>query len=294
MDTVSVGFSSTLGALFSLALDRLRYSHMYSTMGLLGILISMKGPGFAILKVLNVVPITIVTTGLYILNDVYDLEIDRISHPERALPSGDISQKAAKIASSVLMIGGTGTAFAINPNSGILIGTIAIFGVLYSVPPIRLRRFPVVPSMIIGFFVFLSFLAGYTSLGAPIEAEIILGGMLLWAMFIGCSLAKDLGDVQGDKSAGVNTLPTLLGFDKGFRITSIMVYSAFAFPIILIFVLDLPLFFIPLIAFLLLVEIFVLERFRNTRGEPESDRWYGLAFAQFVLVQISLIFAALV
>jgi 4-hydroxybenzoate polyprenyltransferase len=294
MDAVSLGFTATIRPLVSLAIDRLKYSHMYTTMGLLGILVSAQGSGLTILQVLHVLPITIVTTGLYILNDVFDIEIDRISHSDRALPRGDVSERAAIIAGSSLIVIGTAAAFYLDMLAGFLVGAIGLFGVLYSVPPFRLRKFPVVPSVIIGFFVFLAFLAGYSYFKENIPSVIFLGVMLLWAMFVGCSSAKDLGDVEGDQKAGVSTLPTMLGFEKGFRITSVLVYSAFLFPIIFIILLDFPRILIVPILIFLITEIYVMEKFGRMHEEPKARKWYGAAFGQFILVQVTLLVGALV
>lgn len=294
MDVVSLRFASTVRPLLSLAVDRLKFSHMYTTMGLLGILVSTQETGLTILHVLYVLPITIVTTGLYILNDVFDIEIDRISHSDRALPRGDVSMRAAIVAGAFLIVVGTVAAFYLEVLAGFLVGTIGLFGVLYSVPPFRLRRFPVVPNVIIGFFVFLAFLAGYSYFETNIPSVVLLGAILLWAMFVGCSSAKDLGDVEGDEKAGVMTLPTMLGFGRGFRITSLLVYSAFSFPIIFVILLDFPkILIVPIVVFLI-TEIYVLEKFGRMHEEPEARKWYGAAFGQFVFVQVTLLVGALI
>jgi len=290
----SVGVSSSLFHLSSLALDRLKFSHMYTTMGIVGIFIAARGAGLPISHILPVLTITITTTGLYILNDVFDLEIDRISHPERALPRGLISTRQATAAAVLLMAMGSAVAFWVNTTSGLFVGVIAIFGILYSAPPVRLRRFPVIPNAIIGLFVFLSFMAGTTFWGSQVTGELVLGGLLLWATFLCASNAKDLSDLEGDEGQGVKTLPLIFGEDQGFIITSMIVYSAFVFPIIFIILFDLNLIFIaPIIAFMLL-EVYCLRRFWRIRETDEGMKWFGIGFAQFVAVQITLMIAALV
>lgn len=56
--------------------------------------------------------------GGVVLNDVFDLKIDRIERPERPIPKGVISQKSAAIFGSVLLLIGIALAFAVNNLSG--------------------------------------------------------------------------------------------------------------------------------------------------------------------------------
>lgn len=244
------------------------------------------------MHVLAVLSVTITTTGLYLINDVFDLEIDKISHPERALPQGLVSTSQASAAAVLMMVCGITFAFWINPTSGFLVATIALFGILYSVPPVRLRKFPVVPSAIIGLFVFLSFLSGTFFWYGPITGKLVFGGLWLWAMFLCCSMAKDLGDIEGDKVDGVQSLPLIVNEELAFKITSTIVCSAFLFPIIFILLFGLHLAFIAPILVFLVLEAYCQTKMYRTRGTTKFVRWFELGFLQFVGTQITLMVGA--
>jgi len=278
--------------LASLAVERLKYSHMYTTMGLLGVLIAARGGSLPVLHVLPVLLITVTTTGLYMLNDVFDIEIDRVSHPERALPRGAVSAKVATVAALLLMCVGTILAFSVGVASGGLIAVIVLFGILYSAPPVRLRRFPVIPSAIIGLFVFLSFLAGTSFWQGTITGKLAFGALLLWAMFLCASTAKDLGDIQGDKVDGVKSLPLVFGLEGGFAVTAIVVCTAFIFPIIFLLLFDLNLAVLAPIVLFFLLEVHCLRKMHETRLTPEMHVWWERGFAPFVAVQAVLMLAA--
>lgn len=284
---------AALFPLASLAVERLKYSHMYTTMGLLGVFLAARGGSLPAIRVLPVIVITITTTGLYMLNDVFDIEIDKVSHPERALPRGLVSAGQTTVAAVLLMCVGTILAFSFSITSGGLVALIMLFGVLYSAPPVRLRRFPVLPSAIIGFFVFLSFLAGASFWQGAITGKLVFGALLLWAMFLCASTAKDLGDIQGDNVDGVKSLPLILGFEGAFRVTAAVVSTAFLFPALFLLLFDLSLAFLAPIVLFFLLEIHCLMKMYQTRLTPEMHMWWERGFGPFVGVQISLMLAAL-
>jgi 4-hydroxybenzoate polyprenyltransferase len=69
--------------------------------------------------------------GGVVLNDVFDLEIDRLERPERPIPSGLISKRSATIFGLILLLLGILLAFLINPISGTLATILALTIILY-------------------------------------------------------------------------------------------------------------------------------------------------------------------
>lgn len=66
-----------------------------------------------------------------ILNDVFDLPIDRVERPERPLPSGLIAVKAASLFGASLMFIGVALAFLVHPLAGSLALALALAILLY-------------------------------------------------------------------------------------------------------------------------------------------------------------------
>ena len=58
--------------------------------------------------------------GGVVLNDVFDLEVDRIERPERPIPKGIVSQRNAAIFGAILLVIGVLLAFLVNNLSGIV------------------------------------------------------------------------------------------------------------------------------------------------------------------------------
>lgn len=76
------------------------------------------------------------TIGLYgggiVFNDVFDVDLDRIERPERAIPSGAISKKEATLLGIVLLFIGILAACAFSLRSGIIAFLILVFALVYN------------------------------------------------------------------------------------------------------------------------------------------------------------------
>lgn len=83
----------------------------------------------------GVLLLCISTVGLYgggiVFNDIFDLELDKIERPERAIPSGRISLQNAFIFGTMLLLIGIISAFLNNSLSGIIASLVAILALVY-------------------------------------------------------------------------------------------------------------------------------------------------------------------
>lgn len=69
--------------------------------------------------------------GGVVLNDVFDVEVDKIERPERSLPSGLIPLRSAAFFGAILLLIGIALAFLVNNLSGIIAILLAFSIVLY-------------------------------------------------------------------------------------------------------------------------------------------------------------------
>jgi UbiA prenyltransferase family len=87
------------------------------------------------LNLFGVTLLCISTIGLYgggiVFNDIFDLELDKIERPERAIPSGKVSLKNAWIFGSLLLVVGIVAAFLNDSLSGIIAFLIAFSALVY-------------------------------------------------------------------------------------------------------------------------------------------------------------------
>jgi 4-hydroxybenzoate polyprenyltransferase len=160
-----------------------------------------------------------------IINDIYDVNCDKISNKNRPLVVGALSKEEYLKVGLVYLVFALLFALSINDIAfrGILIFIALYF--IYSVPPFRLKRFFPLSSIIIAVQAILAFLLGYLFLEVP-GASMEVPAKILWLLFFAFLLAssvKDLKDIEGDKVSDSYTLPVILGEANAKKIIGISV-----------------------------------------------------------------------
>lgn len=152
-----------------------------------------------------------------VLNQIFDLPIDRINKPARPLPSKRVAPAAAGRFCVLLYATSLILAYGIQPAGRPEVFWIVAFTALltwaYSSPPLRLRRSwwlaPLVIAIPRGG---LLKVAGW-GVAAPVfsDSEPWILGALFFLFVLGAASTKDFADVEGDARAGVVTLPARFG-----------------------------------------------------------------------------------
>eukprot|EP00802_Teleaulax_amphioxeia_P008868 Tamp_08879.p1 GENE.Tamp_08879~~Tamp_08879.p1 ORF type:complete len:530 (-),score=73.40 Tamp_08879:672-2027(-) len=162
--------------------------------------------------------VNIYVTGL---NQVFDVEIDKINKPYLPIAAGQLSLPAAwAICVGALLLGTVPSIlfypFDKAPLLTVTVGS-ALLGTAYSAPPTRLKRFPLFAALCI-----IVVRGTLVNLGFYAHAAQALGGAMLPARawiasfffgLFGCviALVKDVPDVGGDRSFAIKTLSVRLG-----------------------------------------------------------------------------------
>jgi geranylgeranylglycerol-phosphate geranylgeranyltransferase len=169
------------------------------------------------------------------LNQIYDLEIDRINKPKRALPSGRLSRREAwtftRAAYGVALVlawlvapGGRHECFWI-----VVVAT--VITVLYSAPPFRTKRLGIWANLTIAIprGVLLK-VAGWSAVKTVVGTEPWFIGSVFGLFLLGASTTKDFADMEGDARGGCRTLPIIYGV----RRAAWMISPSFILPFIMI------------------------------------------------------------
>ena len=160
-----------------------------------------------------------------------ELEIDKISGKAKYRPTGRgiISLNEGKIFATILYVAAIACAFFIKPLFGVFICIIAFFGVFYTLPPIRAKRFFLVSNVWQGiargvlpiFSVFAIFGNPFTSLSVSLAS--VIG---VW--MVGAQASKDHGDdVKGDSRYGIQTFFVRLSENQGLYLMGVFMGTAF-------------------------------------------------------------------
>ncbi len=163
----------------------------------------------------------LITAAGNVINDYHDAAIDAINRPERPIPSGEISPRAAFLYAVLLFVAANiiGIVFAPLP----LVIIAVVNSVLLWEYASHLKVMPLLGNLAVSYLSASIFLFG----GALVGWEGVIANLPVAGASFGVILArelvKDAEDMPGDREQGARTLPILYGL----RIT-VLVSSAAA------------------------------------------------------------------
>jgi len=148
-----------------------------------------------------------------VINDYFDIEIDKINRPERPLPSGKIGIRAALIYSFILFTVGIIFAFFVNIYVLIIAIVNSIVEILYAW---KIKKTAFFGNLFVSYLVASLFIYGGLVTGNFI---IILPlALLAFLANMGREIFKTCEDVKGDRKMNANTLAVRFGVDTARRV----------------------------------------------------------------------------
>ena len=233
-----------------------------------------------------------------IINDVYDIEIDKINRPERPIPRGSISLKQAKE----------------------LFFLYLIIGIIFSLVNTLILSLPLINLALAFFFGFIAWVYakwgkksgffGNIIVGVSFSIGLVYGAYLntpiippyifyffitAFSLLVAREIIKGCEDIEGDKNHGVKTLAIKIGIKSSRNISVIFVLLAVMFFILPIFTTILNFFFFIVFMAIGLIEvgyIIVLMFTSDLRKEDLKKISLLLKIAMF-LGLIAFFFASL-
>ena len=153
------------------------------------------------------------------LNQIYDLDIDRVNKPKRPLPSGALSLREAWGFTVVTFVVAWALAFFADPNGRRECFWIVLFTSLlcwiYSAPPLWTKRRGMWANVTIAIprGVLLK-VAGWSTVKTIVGVEPWYIGAIFGLFLLGAASTKDFADIAGDKQGGCRTLPIEYGVKR--------------------------------------------------------------------------------
>ena len=177
----------------------------------------------------------VLNAGNNALNQIYDLEIDRVNKPKRPLTSGRLSVGQAWGFSVVTYLLALVLAWLVAPGGRHecfwLVAAAVIFTLLYSVPPFRTKRLGIWANITIAIprGVLLK-VAGWSSVKTIAGLEPWYIGAIFGLFLLGATTTKDFADMEGDRLGGCRTLPIQYGVKRA----AWMISPSFVVPFLMI------------------------------------------------------------
>lgn len=168
----------------------------------------------------------------YVINDIYDQEIDRINKPNSLLVGDKISEKQANSLFVILNIIGVGIGFylANTIQRPVFVSFFILISLLLYLYASSLKRILVVGNLLIAVLVAMSILIvpifdllptiTWQNQVVQTRTFLLILDFAIFAFFINWirEIVKDLLDIDGDKKGRINTLPIAIGRSRTLKI----------------------------------------------------------------------------
>jgi geranylgeranylglycerol-phosphate geranylgeranyltransferase len=159
--------------------------------------------------------VALITAAGNVINDYFDIEIDRVNRPDRPIPSGKVTLPAARAFAVTLFLAG----ILVCLKTSTLCIAIAVFNaLLLIVYAARLKRTPLVGNIAVSFLAASMFLFGGALDGVPGISRVMPFAAMTFFAMLARELVKDAEDVEGDRASGAATLPILQGIPFALRL----------------------------------------------------------------------------
>jgi geranylgeranylglycerol-phosphate geranylgeranyltransferase len=148
----------------------------------------------------------LITIGANVINDIFDIEIDRINKPERPLPAGQVSKSEALIIFIVSYLIAWLLAITVSIAMFIMAFISGLILIFYSY---KFKRVVLAGNFIVSLVSGLAFIYG----GMAVErvSGTIFPALFAFLYHFGREVIKDLQDVAGDSKKGADTLAVVYG-----------------------------------------------------------------------------------
>lgn len=195
-----------------------------SLSGVLGVII---GGGLCYPEMIMVfLAILVFCFGGFALNDYYDMEIDRIAHPERVLPSGKLSPRKAFIAGLTFLLLSPVISFFIN----YLCFSISLLAVALMLSYEKWFKYTPTGNFLIALLASLTFIFGGGAVGKT-EKPLFLSAIVFF-FILGREILMDIQDMEGDLKRKRKTLPIAVGRRRAKAIALLFIFIAISISIL--------------------------------------------------------------
>ena len=173
-----------------------------------------------------------------IINDIYDIEIDKINRPDRPIPSGAVSLKQAKIL--FILTFGIGVIisiihYLIFDLSGLNVILAVFFGLIGWLYAAWGKKQGFIGNIIVGISFSIGLIYGAVLNSLTIPPYIYYFFLTAFFLLLSREIVKGCEDIEGDKEEGVKTLAIKLGTKKSITFSLLFEVLAIIFFILPIF-----------------------------------------------------------
>ncbi|MDG7012379.1 MAG: UbiA family prenyltransferase [Nitrososphaerota archaeon] len=152
-----------------------------------------------------------------VVNDVYDVDVDRVNRPDRPLPSGSVSmQEANAISTATLVAGLACAALSLDLLALVVAAAYAFLSWLYNS---RGKKAGLWGNLIVASSLAIPFIyGGAVARGSLLGSLLLMMALTAFFSGVGREVVKAMADVEGDAKRDVNSLARRRGLATASRI----------------------------------------------------------------------------
>jgi homogentisate phytyltransferase/homogentisate geranylgeranyltransferase len=163
------------------------------------------------------------------INQITDVEIDRINKPYLPIAAGDLTLPQAKAIVAATTLVPLAMALTQGVAETLAVAAALAVGAVYSLPPTRLKRFPVVAALCISGVRSLAVNLGvYAHFAHRIDPPVIALCAFVLPFSFAIAVLKDVPDIEGDRRFSIRTFTVRLGPHRVKRIGLAALILAYA------------------------------------------------------------------
>jgi len=154
-----------------------------------------------------------------IINDYFDIEVDRVNSPHRPLPSGLILPTTAIAFAIVTTLIGLVASVFIGKVAVLLFIIFWLIGFLYNW---KLKVMGLLGNLLVSSSVAITTITGGIVVGEPWNKTVWILSMMVFLFDLGEEIAADAMDIEGDKKRNVKSIAILIGKKNALLISALL------------------------------------------------------------------------
>jgi geranylgeranylglycerol-phosphate geranylgeranyltransferase len=154
-----------------------------------------------------------------VLNDYFDLEVDKVNTPNRPLPAGIILPSEALLLTVISTLAGLTASFMMGVPAFILCAIFWVIGFLYNW---KFKEAGLLGNLMVSSSVAITFILGGMAVGDPWNKIVWNFALIGFFIDLGEEIAGDAMDIEGDKKRGSKSIAIVRGRNFALGISSLL------------------------------------------------------------------------
>lgn len=163
-----------------------------------------------------------ISSSAMIMNDFFDVEVDKVNAPHRPLPKGTISINELLLLATAASVAGLVVAGLFGSLNFIIAASSWTLGLLYNW---KFKEKGLLGNMFVSTSVAIQFVYGGAVVGDPLNEIVLSCSVIAFLADLGVEVAGDIADVRGDELRDAATVVRVWGKSAAIRLSSLLLLS---------------------------------------------------------------------